>query len=232
MDVASGMDAIHKMQFTHSDLKPENILVNAKGRCKIADLGTARRNDKYAARKTVGRAGSVKVSVVGGTPPYMAPEVAQGKPYNTSADVFSFAILLWEILALKAPFAGFSRKEYYQKISLLGLRPPVHNSWPTMTSQIMKESWNAKPKERPDFRRVAAVIRADLNNLTSDPEVTHRTKHMKQRSVRSLHHRGATRGSLSVTEHGGIPDVPKVEGSGCLSDGDATDKEDSADYES
>lgn len=47
VDMAMGMDTIHKMRFIHSDLKPDNILVDASGRCKIADLGLARRHDRY-----------------------------------------------------------------------------------------------------------------------------------------------------------------------------------------
>jgi hypothetical protein len=120
-------------------------------------------------------------------------EVAQGRHYNCSADVFSFGILLWEILSLKDVFGGnMTRLECYNRVSLCGERPPVKNNWPPLTRKIMQEAWAVNPKQRPMFKRVAMLIRADLTDLSHDNEVINRTSHMMQRSKRSMRR---TRGS-------------------------------------
>jgi hypothetical protein len=130
--------------------------------------------------------------------------VAQCRHYNCSADVFSFGILLWEILSLKDAFGGnLTHTEYHNRVSLFGERPPVKNSWPPLTRQIMQEAWAENPQQRPIFKRVAMLIRADLSDLSDDNDVINRTRHMMRRSVRSMH---GTRGSsteLRESMHGG-----------------------------
>ena len=116
-------------------------------------------------------------------------EVAQCQSYNCSADVFSFGILLWEILSLKKAFGGIStmtRLEYYNRVLLLGERPPLNNNWPPLTRQSMQEAWAANPKGRPNVKRVAGLIRSDLTDMSHDDKVVHRTVHMQRRSMRSM----------------------------------------------
>ena len=118
----------------------------------------------------------------------MTTEVAQCLPYNCSADTFSFGILLWEIMALKPAFGGgLTRKQYYERVSLGGERPPVSTKWPPLTQQVMKECWGSVPKDRPKLKRVGELIRADLEDMTHDEHVINRTNHMRRRSVHSRH---------------------------------------------
>jgi hypothetical protein len=103
--------------------------------------------------------------------------------------------MLWEVLALKPAFGGnLTRREYYNRVSLNGERPAVSNKWPPLTRQIMQECWEGDPKKRPTFKRVAALIRADLEDMSTDESIVHRTQHMQQRSMRSRH---GLRGSLA-----------------------------------
>jgi hypothetical protein len=102
--------------------------------------------------------------------------------------VFSFAILLWEILALRPAFGGpMAPHEYRQRVVMRTERPPVRQrEWPWATCQLLRESWNETPQKRPTMERVAATLRADLNALSDAPEVLNRTHHMKTRSINSL----------------------------------------------
>jgi serine/threonine protein kinase len=114
--------------------------------------------------------------------------VAKCRHYDCSADVFSFGILLWEILSLKKAFGGnMTHKDYHNRVSIFGERPPVNNRWPPLTREMMREAWAENPKKRPSFKRVAILIRADLSDLSHDNEVVNRTNHMMRRSIRSLH---------------------------------------------
>ena len=167
----------------YRDIKLENAGFDVRGNIKVFDFGLCKSLDP----KLETQDGTYKLTSPTGTFPYMAPEVALCEPYNTSADVFSFSILLWEILSLKVPFGGgLSRKEYIDKVSIGGLRPPITSSWPSLTRSMLKEAWDVNPKKRPDFKKIAALIRADLNAMTEDFEVQRRTVHMTELSERSM----------------------------------------------
>ena len=124
-----------------------------------------------------GRAGSL---------PYMAPEVVCMKTYDTKCDVFSFAILLWEILALRKAFDGYTPEMFVEKVTLENERLPIQKSWPALTRLMLPEAWDVDPAKRPDMKRVAILIRGDLNTMTSDTAVLSRTKHMMDRSQHSF----------------------------------------------
>ena len=167
----------------YRDIKLENAGFDVRGNVKVFDFGLC----KSLHPKLETKDGMFKLTTPTGSFPYMAPEVALCEPYNTSADVFSFSILLWEILSLKVPFGGgLSRKEYVDKISVGGLRPPINYAWPSLTRSMMRDAWDVDPKKRPDFRKIAALIRADLNAMTEDFEVQRRTVHMTELSSRSM----------------------------------------------
>jgi hypothetical protein len=116
----------------------------------------------------------------------MAPEVARMETYDTKCDVFSFAILLWEILSLQEAFKGFTSTLFMEKVVLEHERLPVPKTWPPLTRLTIPEAWDKDPRNRPDMKRVAILIRGDLNDLTDDDHVLRRTTHMKNRSDHSF----------------------------------------------
>lgn len=87
LDVARGMDYLYRMNIIHRDLKTANLLIDSVGTVKIADFGVARIMDSICC--TTAETGTYR---------WMAPEVIEHKPYNCKADVYSFGILLWELL--------------------------------------------------------------------------------------------------------------------------------------
>ena len=107
--------------------------------------------------------------------------------YDTKCDVFSFAILLWEILSLKQAFDGLTPTGFVEKVVVGKERLEVSNDWPALTRLMIPEAWDNDPKKRPDMKRVAILIRGDLNDMSTDEQIMHRTKHMQQRSDHSLH---------------------------------------------
>jgi len=84
-------------------------------------------------------------------------------------------------------YGGLTRKQFYEKVSIGGERPPVSQKWPPLTRHIMKECWETDPSKRPTFERVAGIIRTDLEDMTRDESVLDRTKHMQRRSMVSRH---------------------------------------------
>jgi len=62
----------------------------------------------------------------------------------------------------------------------------IDSKWPPLTRLVIPEAWDKDPKARPDMKRVAIMIRGDLNDMTTDENVRHRTQHMHDRSTHSL----------------------------------------------
>jgi serine/threonine protein kinase len=166
----------------YRDIKPENIGFDIRGDVKIFDFGLCKslapqlKSQGYGYRLT-GRAGSL---------PYMAPEVALMSTYDSKCDVFSFSILLWEILSLAPAFKGFSPTQFMEKVVVEHERLAVPKTWPPLTRLMLPEAWDKDPKIRPDMKRVAILIRGDLNDMTDDVKILRRTIHMGQRSNHSF----------------------------------------------
>jgi serine/threonine protein kinase len=119
-----------------------------------------------------------------GTRRYMAPEVAEVSPYGFSADVYSFAIVLWEMLTFKAAFEKYSRERHYKEIIVEGKRPNLSRSWPFVVKNLLQRCWAAKPSDRPTFQSVCEKIKFGL------PDQTHRsdrsTDSLMKRSIKSI----------------------------------------------
>lgn len=116
----------------------------------------------------------------------MAPEVVQMKTYDTKCDVFSFAVLLWEILSLQQAFNDMKAGVFVEKVIMQKERLPVNKKWPPLTRLMIPEAWDDDPRIRPDMQRVAILIRGDLNLMTDDETILRRTKHLNNRSAHSI----------------------------------------------
>lgn len=166
----------------YRDIKPENIGFDIRGDVKLFDFGLCKnlapqlKSQGYGYRLT-GRAGSL---------PYMAPEVALMSTYDTKCDVFSFSILLWEILSLGPAFKELSPTQFMEKVVVSQHREAVPKTWPPLTRLMLPEAWDSDPNVRPDMKRVAILIRGDLNDMTDDVMILNRSQHMIHRTDHSF----------------------------------------------
>jgi eukaryotic-like serine/threonine-protein kinase len=118
--VAEGLAVAHRAGIVHRDLKPDNVMIGADGRVKILDFGVAR-----VLQERAGAAQNGDVTFEGtivGTPGYMSPEQALGLEVDVRTDVFSFGVLLFEMLTGALPFEGASSRE--QALALMRRAPP------------------------------------------------------------------------------------------------------------
>ena len=95
----------------------------------------------------------------------MAPEVGLRRPYNLSADVYSWAMLLWYMLALEPPFGLYSQGMIEQRVFRRGYRPKLFSSWSSRIAVVMKQAWAADHRERPTMKEVASVVRSELAEI-------------------------------------------------------------------
>ena len=95
-DIAEGMSYLHGQQIVHRDLTPNNVLVNRASQVKITDFGLSKIKTSRLSNRS-GRQGAAF---------YCAPETLRNEPYDYPCDVFSFGVLLWELMHRRVPFAG------------------------------------------------------------------------------------------------------------------------------
>lgn len=86
----------------------------------------------------------------------MAPEVIEHNPYGQKADVFSFAIVLWELLTCKVPYSEMTPLQAAVGVVQKGLRPPIPSNIPPMLAELMQQCWQRKPDDRPSFDEAKA----------------------------------------------------------------------------
>ncbi|XP_011033976.1 PREDICTED: uncharacterized protein LOC105132286 [Populus euphratica] len=154
MDAAFGMEYLHSKNIVHFDLKCDNLLVNLKDPlrpiCKVGDFGLSK-----IKRNTLVTGG------VRGTLPWMAPELLNGSSSKVSekVDVFSFAIVLWEILTGEEPYANMHYGAIIGGIVNNTLRPPVPSFCDPEWRLLMEQCWAPDPMARPSFTEIARRLR-------------------------------------------------------------------------
>ncbi|XP_015887516.3 uncharacterized protein LOC107422567 [Ziziphus jujuba] len=154
MDTAFGMEYLHLKNIVHFDLKCDNLLVNLRDSerpiCKVGDFGLSR-----IKRNTLVSGG------VRGTLPWMAPELLSGSSNRVSekVDVFSFGIVMWEILTGEEPYANMHCGAIIGGIVNNTLRPPIPKRCDSEWKKLMEECWSADPASRPSFTEITNRLR-------------------------------------------------------------------------
>jgi eukaryotic-like serine/threonine-protein kinase len=149
IQIAGALEEVHSRGILHRDLKPANILVTAKGSAKLLDFGLA----KFAVAPDSDLTKAVEGTVLG-TAAYMSPEQASGRPLDERSDVFSFGVVLYEMLSGRRAFGGASTAEV---LSAVLRDEPERLIAPSPLLQIVERCLRKKPAER--FQTVAELRR-------------------------------------------------------------------------
>ena len=163
-DVAKGMEYLHERSIIYRDLKLANIALNEEtGKFCLIDFGLAR--ELKPADRVVNSGDSTtdplyRLTGMTGTPSYCAPEVLRCKWYGLSADVYSFAIVFWEVMALKrTPSAScYNIDELYRMVVKKQIRPPTLKFVSKPLRQLMEQCWADNASDRPSFHSICDIL--------------------------------------------------------------------------
>ncbi|KAJ9179652.1 hypothetical protein P3X46_007999 [Hevea brasiliensis] len=178
LDIARAMDCLHANGIIHRDLKPDNLLLTTNQKSvKLADFGLAREESV-----------TEMMTAETGTYRWMAPELystvtlrqGEKKHYNNKVDVYSFGIVLWELLTNRMPFEGMSNLQAAYAAAFKQERPSLPEDISPDLAFIIQSCWVEDPNLRPSFSQIIRMLNAFLFTLsapsTSVPESdTHET---------------------------------------------------------
>ena len=145
-EVASGVAYLHYNGVMHRDIKTANVLLDEARHAKVTDFGIST------------HFGRPDYTAETGTYRQMAPEVILHKPYNYKCDVYSYGVLLWEVLHRQVPFIGFAPLQAAFAVAMEHARPCIDlNTEFLCYASLIKSCWDAEPDERPGMDQVVKV---------------------------------------------------------------------------
>lgn len=168
--LASDLQIIHSRELIHRDLHSGNVLQNHLESAYIADLGLAISTNIDS---------KIESDKVYGILPYIAPEALMGNPYTTASDIYSFGIIMWEILygmPINAFYSEVFRSQLQMQIMLNEIRPPIFEEWfdelrppilenaETCYVSLMTQCWDSKPDKRPSAAKLVETFTQWQNN--------------------------------------------------------------------
>ena len=154
--IASAMTYLHSKNIIHRDLKPDNILMDDYLFPIISDFGLAKNTEK-----------DIKsTKKVKGTIKYMAPEILTKYEYTQKCDVFSFSLIVYEIMSVKEAYEGLTQDfEIYKKLNDVS-RPEIDSIVPPAYRELIEKCWSQNPNDRPTFSEIKNWLETNEDFLT------------------------------------------------------------------
>ncbi|XVF54126.1 hypothetical protein PTKIN_Ptkin05aG0155800 [Pterospermum kingtungense] len=159
LDIARGMQYLHSQGILHRDLKSENLLLGEDMCVKVADFGISCLESQCGSAK--GFTGTYR---------WMAPEMIKEKHHTKKVDVYSFGIVLWELLTALTPFDNMTPEQAAFAVCQKNARPPLPPKCPLAFTHLINRCWSSNPEKRPHFDEIVSILESYAESLEEDPE--------------------------------------------------------------
>ncbi|XP_041638942.1 ephrin type-A receptor 2a [Cheilinus undulatus] len=157
--IAAGMKYLSDMSYVHRDLAGRNVLVNSNLECKVSDFGLSRVLEDDAEGTYTTRGGKIPIR-------WTAPEAISYRKFTSASDVWSFGIVMWEVMAFgERPYWDMSNHEVMKAIDE-AFRLPAPMDCPSTVYQLMLQCWQHDRSKRPRFSDIVNI----LDKLLRSPE--------------------------------------------------------------
>jgi serine/threonine protein kinase/Flp pilus assembly protein TadD len=181
VQIASALRAAHQAGIVHRDIKPENIMLRSDGVVKVLDFGLA--------KLTASGNSEIESGLIMGTTAYMSPEQARGETVDARSDVWSLAVVIYEMIQGRVPFTGETHRQVVNEI--LQKEPPAMDS--AVPDELKQIVLKALSKDRTMRYDDASTMANDLKSLQEELEVRARleagqNEAVARRSLATLPH--------------------------------------------
>ncbi|MDQ3749195.1 MAG: serine/threonine-protein kinase, partial [Acidobacteriota bacterium] len=169
VQIAGALSTAHAARIVHRDIKPENVIVRPDGYVKILDFGLAKliteKNKSFAGSEAAtAKQNNTAQGVILGTVNYMSPEQAKGEKIDERTDIFSFGVLLYEMIAGRTPFAGDSNSETLANL-INKKAPPLSRFAAGVPEELTHTVAETLRKKRDERYQTMKDLLADLKAL-------------------------------------------------------------------
>ncbi|XP_047319947.1 serine/threonine-protein kinase CTR1-like [Impatiens glandulifera] len=145
-DVANGMNYLHQLKppIVHRDLKSPNLLVDSNYTVKVSDFGlSCSKANTFLSSKTAA-----------GTPEWMAPEVLRDELSNEKSDIYSFGVILWELVTLQQPWKNMNATQVMAAVGFKRRRLEIPSQTNPKVAALIEACWDEDPLKRPSFSTI------------------------------------------------------------------------------